>query len=95
MKISKHKQKHYNVFSCYHCRQWQYCNTTHKTHRCTYCSKRLLISRIKPTFETDDINEAIKFIQEIKRLVNLKKGGETFVTAEELLHKEYDENCMA
>lgn len=87
MRKIEYNRKRYCVFVCYHCRQWQYCNMYQKTHTCINCGKKLALVRVNPALETSDINEAILFIQEVKRRIGLRKGWGQFVTADKLLEK--------
>lgn len=80
-----YKRKRYAVFACYHCHQWQYSNMFQKTHKCVGCGRALSIERVNPAFETDDVDEAIHFLQELKKRRGLKGGGGEFVSADKLL----------
>lgn len=80
-----YKRKRYGVFACYHCHQWQYSNMFQKTHKCVKCGKTLPLVKVNPAFETDDIDEAIEFLQELKKREGLGKGWGKFVTADKLL----------
>ena len=80
-----YKRKRYAVFACYRCHQWQYSNMFQKTHKCVKCRKRLMLERVNPALETDDIDEAIEFLQKMKKRDALKKGWSEFVSADKLL----------
>ena len=58
-----------------------------KTHKCVKCGKTLSIVKVDPAFETDDVDEAIHFLQELKRKEGLKKDWGTFTSADKLLHQ--------
>ncbi|MFH0897310.1 MAG: DUF1922 domain-containing protein [Candidatus Bathyarchaeota archaeon] len=80
-----YKLKRYAVFACYHCFQWQYSNMFQKTHKCVICGKTFYLLKVNPVFETDDIDEAIEFLQEMKKRKALKEGLGEFVSADKLL----------
>jgi hypothetical protein len=55
-----------------------------KTHRCVKCRRTLLLRRVNPVFETDDVDEAIKCLQELKKRAALKTGWIDFIAAYKL-----------
>ena len=44
-----------------------------------------MLERVNPAFTTDDINEAIKCLQELKKRDAVGKGWGEFVSADKLL----------
>ena len=80
-----YKRKRYAVFVCYHCHQAQYSNMFQKTHKCVKCERTLSIKKVNPTFEADNVDAAIHFLQELKKRIGLKGGLDEFVSADKLL----------
>jgi hypothetical protein len=78
-------KKRYGVFACYHCHQWQGSNLFQKTHQCVKCGKTLSLVKVDPVLETDEVDEAIHFLQALKRREELKKNWGTFTSADKLL----------
>jgi hypothetical protein len=44
-----------------------------------------MLERVNPAFETDDINEALKYLQKLKRREAVGEGWGEFVSADKLL----------
>jgi hypothetical protein len=56
-----------------------------KTHKCVKCGKNLILSKVRTVFESDEIREVIRFVQNLKEKAGLKRGQGGFISADELL----------
>jgi len=80
-------QKRYGIFACFHCRELQYCSLRQKTRQCVKCRKTLSLSEINFIVDTNDIQEAITVLQELKKRIGERKGWGKLVSADKLLKK--------
>lgn len=85
-------EKHYGLFACFHCHELQYCNLTQKTRQCVKCRTKLILSEINFIAYTDDIQEAISVLQEMKKRIGQRKGWEQLISADKLLKNAREEN---
>jgi hypothetical protein len=80
-------QKRYGIFACFHCQELQYCNLRQKTRQCVKCRTTLPLSEISFITRTDDIQEAIVVLQELKKRIGQRKGWGQLISADKLLKK--------
>jgi hypothetical protein len=83
----RRNQKHYGIFACVHCRELQYCSLKQKTRQCVKCSTTLPLSEINFITRTNNIQEAIAVLQELKKRIGQQKGWGQLISADKLLKK--------
>lgn len=79
-----YRKKRYGVFSCYRCHSPNLSNMFQKGHTCTGCGRILRLDKVHILFGSDKMDEALAYLQELKKQSALSRGEMDFTSADKL-----------
>lgn len=86
-----YRRKKYGVFGCNRCHGWQLSNQFQKTHKCPYCGRILRLDKVHIIYETDDPEEAVEYVKELKMRRAQRRGEPELITADKLLDRQFSQ----